>query len=184
MARFPAPPLGSMKGSYFAVVVLNLAAFAVRTSYELLKRAGRLDPKNRALFLVILLDMILLWASWFTLCPMDPLRLVLPPVVRWASLAVVVGGLVLAVGALIQLRGVENIDHLVTTGFFHRVRHPMYLGFMTWIVGWALFQGAIVSLAVGLAGIGNILFWRHLEEQHLESCYGDVYRAYRAKTWF
>jgi len=64
------------------------------------------------------------------------------------------------------------------------VRHPMYLGFMTWIVGWALAQGAIVSLAVGLAGIVNIFFWRHLEEQHLESCYGDVYRAYRAKTWF
>ena len=113
-----------MKGSYFAVVVLNLAAFAVRTSYELSKRAGRLDPKNRALFLVILLDMILLWASWFTLCPMDPLRVVLPPVVRWAS------------------------------------------------------------LAVGLAGIGNILFWRHVEEQHLETCYGEAYRAYRANTWF
>jgi len=173
-----------MKGSYIAIAALNLAALAVRTSYELLKKAGRLDPKNHALFLAILLDMILLWASWFALCPMDPLRLVLPPVVRWAGLAVLVGGLVLAVGALIQLRGVENIDHLVTTGFYGRVRHPMYLGFMTWIVGWALAQGAIVSLAVGLAGIVNILFWRHLEEQHLESCYGDVYRAYRAKTWF
>ncbi len=113
-----------MKGSYIAVAALNLAALAVRTSYELLKKAGRLDPKNRALFLAILLDMIVLWASWFALCPMDPLRLVLPPVVRWAG------------------------------------------------------------LAVGLAGIVNILFWRHLEERHLESCYGDVYRAYRATTWF
>ena len=173
-----------MKGSYFAVVVLNLAALAVRTSYELLKRAGRLDPKSRTIFSLILLDMILLWASWFALCSMDPLRLVLPPVVRWAGLAVLVGGLVLAVGALIQLRGVENINHLVTTGFFGRVRHPMYLGFITWILGWALFQGALVSLAVGLAGIGNILFWRHLEEQHLESRYGEAYRAYRAGTWF
>ena len=173
-----------MKVSYFAVVALYLAALAVRTSYELLKRAGWLDPKNQTLFIVILLDMIVLWASWFALCPMDPLRLVLPPVVRWASLAVLVGGLVLAVGALIQLRGVENIDHLVTTGFFGPLRHPMYLGFMAWIIGWALFQGAVVSLAVGLAGIGNILFWRHLEEQHLEACYGEAYRAYRAKTWF
>jgi protein-S-isoprenylcysteine O-methyltransferase Ste14 len=173
-----------MKGSYFAVVVLNLAALAVRTSYELLKRAGRLDPKSRAIFTLILLDMIMLWASWFALCPMDPLRLVLPRVVRWAGLAVLAGGLVLAVGALIQLGGVENIDHLVTTGFFSRVRHPMYLGFITWILGWALFQGAVVSLAVGLAGVGNILFWRHLEEQYLESCYGEAYRAYRATTWF
>jgi protein-S-isoprenylcysteine O-methyltransferase Ste14 len=97
---------------------------------------------------------------------------------------VLFAGLVLAVGALVQLKGVENIDHLVTTRFFGRVRHPMYLGFTLWILGWAVFQGSLVGFAVGLVGIGNILLWRHLEEQHLETRYGEVYRAYRARTWF
>jgi protein-S-isoprenylcysteine O-methyltransferase Ste14 len=45
-------------------------------------------------------------------------------------------------------------------------------------------QGAVVSLAVGLAGIGNLFLWCHLEEQHLETSFGEAYRAYRAKTWF
>jgi protein-S-isoprenylcysteine O-methyltransferase Ste14 len=173
-----------MMESFLGLVALYLVALAVRTTYELLKKAGRLDPGSRALFLTILLDMILLWGSWFTLCSVDPARLVLPTLIRRTGLAALVVGLALAVGALIQLRGVENIDHLVTTGFFGVVRHPMYLGFILWILGWAVFQGSVVGLALGLVGIANILFWRHLEERHLEARYGDAYRAYRAVTWF
>ena len=171
-------------GSFLGLVALYLAALAVRTGYELLKKAGKVDPRNQALFLMILMDMIVLWASWFTACSMDPARLVLPAVARRAGLAVLVLGLVLAVGALIQLRGVENIDHLVTTGLFGVVRHPMYLGFILWILGWAVFQGSVVGLALGLVGIANILLWRRLEERHLEARYGDAYRTYRAGTLF
>jgi len=173
-----------MTVTYYDFVAFYLAALAIRTSYELLKKAGRLDPKSLTLFVIILLDMMALWASWFTMCPMDPLHLDLSVAVHWVGLALLAGGLVLAVGALAQLRGVENIDHLVTTGFFARVRHPMYLGFTLWILGWAVFQGAIASLAVGLVGILNILVWRHLEEEHLETSYGETYRSYRASTWF
>jgi protein-S-isoprenylcysteine O-methyltransferase Ste14 len=118
-----------MKVSYSELVGFYLAAVAIRTSYELLKKASRLNPKSHTLFVIILLDMIVLWASWFSMCPMEPARLVLPAIVRCVSLASLLGGLVLAVGALTQLHGVENIEHLVTTGFFARVRHPMYLGF-------------------------------------------------------
>jgi uncharacterized membrane protein len=77
-----------VKGNYSELVAFYLAALAIRTSYELLKKAGRLDSKSRT-------------------------------------------------------------------------RHPMYLGFILWILGWAAFHGAVVSLAVGLVGIGNFLLWRH-----------------------
>ena len=96
--------------------------------------------------------MMVLWASWFSMCPMEPERPIVPAFVSGIGLAALAAGLVLAVGAVIQLRGVENIDHLVTTGFFARVRHPMYLGFTLWILGWAVFQGAVVSLASGSWG--------------------------------
>jgi protein-S-isoprenylcysteine O-methyltransferase Ste14 len=79
---------------------------------------------------------------------------------------------------------VENVDHLVTTGLFAKIRHPMYAGFILWIVGWATTYGAFVSLAAGVLCIGNILYWRHLEEGALEACYGARYRDYRAGTWF
>lgn len=41
--------------------------------------------------------------------------------------------LVLAIGGLVQLRGLENIDHLVTTGLYSRIRHPMYVGFILFL---------------------------------------------------
>jgi protein-S-isoprenylcysteine O-methyltransferase Ste14 len=60
----------------------------------------------------------------------------------------------------------------------------MYAGFILWILGWAIYHGAMLSLAVGLVGIGNILCWRRLEEKELESRYGQVYQEYRKGTWF
>jgi protein-S-isoprenylcysteine O-methyltransferase Ste14 len=47
-----------------------------------------------------------------------------------------------------------------------------------------MYHGAVVSLIVGCAGIGNILYWRWLEETSLELQYGDDYKAYRQGTWF
>jgi protein-S-isoprenylcysteine O-methyltransferase Ste14 len=60
----------------------------------------------------------------------------------------------------------------------------MYLGFILWILGWAVFEGSVLGLALGLVGIANILLWRRLEERHLDARYGEAYRAYRAETWF
>jgi protein-S-isoprenylcysteine O-methyltransferase Ste14 len=100
------------------------------------------------------------------------------------GLGVLLLGLAIAVTALIQLRGVENIDHLVTTGMFSKLRHPMYLGFILWIAGWIIFTGAGASLLVGAVAVGCILFWRHLEEEKLLSDYGEEYERYRKGTWF
>jgi len=108
----------------------------------------------------------------------------LPNIVRWIGFSVVIVGMGLAVGAFVQLKGLENINHLVTTGLFSKLRHPMYTGFILWILGWAIFHGAVVSLGVGFVGIGNILYWRQLEDESLEKLYGEVYKEYRQRTWF
>jgi protein-S-isoprenylcysteine O-methyltransferase Ste14 len=173
-----------MKPGYSFALGLYLAGLIIRSGYEMLKKAGKVNPKSVLLFIFILLAMCVFWMSWFYMCPYDPLRVTLPNPVRWIGLAVFVAGMGLAVGALIQLKGVENIDHLVTTGLFARLRHPMYTGFIFWIFGWAIYHGAAASLIAGLVGIGNIIYWRHLEEDHLERNYGDEYLAYRRGTWF
>ena len=85
---------------------------------------------------------------------------------------------------MIQLKGLENINHLVTTGLFSKIRHPMYDGFILWILGWAIYHGAVISLLVGFVGIGNILYRRRQEERELESNYVEVYLDYRKRTWF
>ena len=55
---------------------------------------------------------------------------------------------------------------------------------MLWILGWAVYHCAIISLVAGLVGIGNIIYWQRLEEEELASRYGEIYREYRMGTWF
>ncbi len=173
-----------MGGLFVVFVALFLVGLTIRVVYERLKSAHKVDQANRAVFLVVLSGMMVFWVSWFAMCPQDPVRLPLPDAVRWTGLALVVLGWVLSLGALAQLRGVENIDHLVTNGLFSRLRHPMYTGFVLWIVGWATFHGAAASLLPGLLGVVNVQHWRRLEDRHLEAAYGDAYREYRKATWF
>ena len=173
-----------MNTDYLLFLGLYLFSLVIRTSYELVKKAGRVNPKDTMVFAVILVVMCVMWATWFGLCPLDPLRLPLPEGVRWLGLGVLIVGLGLSIGALAQLKGVENINHLVTAGLFRTIRHPMYTGFILWIFGWAIYHGALLSLIVGFVGIGNILYWQRIEEADLEKHYGEKYRRYRKETWF
>jgi protein-S-isoprenylcysteine O-methyltransferase Ste14 len=173
-----------MIARYVVLLCVFLLCLAIRTTYELLKRSARVTEENTVVFSVVFAAMCLLWFTWFAMGPMDPARVAVPAAARWVALLAFVTGLVLAIGALAQLRGVEHIDHLVTTGLFARLRHPMYCGFVLWIVGWAAYHGALVSFAAGLVAIANIAFWRRLEEWQLETRYAGAYRAYRAGTWF
>jgi len=169
---------------FLLIAALCLLGLATRTTYEALKKAGKVDTKNTTIFAVVFVAMCVMLASWPVLCPLDPWRVEVPHVLQWIGLGLAVVALALAVGGLVQLRGLENIDHLVTTGLFSRIRHPMYTGFILWIAGWVVRDGAAASLVVGLVCIGNILYWRRLEEGALETQYGEEYRRYRSGTWF
>ena len=173
-----------MDNTYLALALLFLMCLAIRSGYEILKDTRRVNPHNKAIFAFVFAAMCALWVSWFSLCPLDPLPIDIPSGLRWTGLALFAAGMILALGALFQLKGLENIDHLVTNGFFSKIRHPMYTGFMLWILGWGLYHSAAASLLLGLAGIANIMYWRRLEESRLQFRYGDTYLNYRRVTWF
>lgn len=173
-----------MDSEFLIPAFLFVLCLAIRAVYEVLKNASRVNLESKPVFAFIFTAMCVLWVSWFSLCPSDPFRIDLPGIVRWIGLAIVIFGLVLALAALAQLRGVENIDHLVTTGVFRRIRHPMYVGFLSWIFGWSTYHGAVAGLAVGLWGVASILWWRRLEERRLRTQFGDRYTEYAATTWF
>lgn len=168
---------------FAAAAAFCLIALAIRSGYEALKQAGGIDTTDRLIFAAVFAAMFAMLASWPLMCPRDPWRVAVPAAAGWLGTAGVAAALVLAVGALLQLRALENVDHLVTTGLFARLRHPMYTGFILWIGGWVLRSGALASLAVACVAVANILWWRRLEERALEAHYGDVYRSYRARTW-
>jgi len=169
--------------TYLLFAGLCLIGLTIRTGYEWLKKAGRVDTNNKAIFAMVFMAMCFMLASWPTMCPRDPWRIAFPGILHTIGIVTVIAGLALAIGGLIQLRGLENIDHLVTTGLYSRIRHPMYMGFILWIVGWVVCYGAIVSLVVGLVCIANILYWGHLEERALEVQFGQDYRDFSRKTY-
>ena len=173
-----------MKASFILLIAIYLLCNATRFYYEILKKNGKIDIESKLFFAFIFSIMCLMWISWFSACPQDIWHLGLPTVIKWAGLGVFILGALLAFGALFQLRGVENINHLVTNGLFARFRHPMYTGFILWIIGWAIYHDAIISSIAGIPGIANILYWRYLEDRDLEKKYGLIYANYRSQTWF
>jgi protein-S-isoprenylcysteine O-methyltransferase Ste14 len=169
---------------FIVAIILYLAGLLFRDGYEYLKKNRRLDPTNPRIFAATFTAMIVMWFSWFAMVWLDPARLALPAPVPWIGLAAFLLGLGLAVGGMWQLKGVENIDHLVTDGLFSRVSHPMYAGFVFWILGLSVFRGAAISFAIGCLGLVSILWWRRLEERELLASYGTEYAEYRDTTWF
>ena len=122
--------------------------------------------------------------SWMFMGPGDPTRAYSSKMARWMGCGIAFAGACLVVGGILRLKKVENLDHLVTTGLFSRIRHPMYTGFIAWMCGWVICHGSVSSAAVAAIGIGNVLYWRHLEDRALESRYGDEFRRYRERTPF
>jgi protein-S-isoprenylcysteine O-methyltransferase Ste14 len=167
---------------YWLLFCLFVGCMIVRSVYEWLKARGRINPANRPIFALIALDMTVLWLCWFGMGGFDPIDLNLPVAVKWIGLGATILGTCLAVGALLQLRGVENIEHLRTGGLFALMRHPMYTGFMLWFFGWALYHDAAASLGAGLFGIANVFYWQRVEEDALVKRFGQTYLDYRKRT--
>jgi hypothetical protein len=67
-----------MHFEYAVLAGLCLLGLGTRTAYELLKDAGRVDPRSKAVFTIVFAGMGALLASWPFLCPLDPLRVTLP----------------------------------------------------------------------------------------------------------
>jgi hypothetical protein len=98
-----------VEGAFLFWAVLCLSVLVLRTVYELLKRAGKLDPRNPVIFTMMFAAMVAFLASWPMMGPLDPWRIHLPAFLSWMGMAMIALALVLALGGMWNLRGVENI---------------------------------------------------------------------------
>jgi protein-S-isoprenylcysteine O-methyltransferase Ste14 len=75
-------------------------------------------------------------------------------------------------------------DHLVTTGLYSRIRHPVYLfGSIAGLAAVAALQvWWILALSVLLEGL-TVMRALH-EDKLLGSAFGEEYQRYREQTWF
>jgi protein-S-isoprenylcysteine O-methyltransferase Ste14 len=109
----------------------------------------------------------------------------------WSSvlgLLVELCGMWLALGARIQLgffTSGRTLEHpvLVTRGFYHYLRHPIYAGTFLVTFGWTLIYGAPVTAILTLI-VGAILAQRRLksEEAMLQARFGEEYDDYKRET--
>lgn len=128
--------------------------------------------------------MVVLWASWISLCAIDIYRIKLPGIIIYFGLLLFLTGVILFITALLTIKTLETYDgDLITNGLYSKIRHPMYLGFILWLIGFPIYFGAVFSFILSFFFIGNILFWRYLEEIELDKRFPD-YKVYKAKTVF
>jgi protein-S-isoprenylcysteine O-methyltransferase Ste14 len=173
-----------MSYEYLILVIIFLMSIITRTSYEILKDKGKINPENKLIFISIFIVMCLLWSSWFALCPKDPYPIYSGLFIRWFGFSIFAIGMLIAIIALIQIKALENTKKLITTGLYKKFRHPMYIGFILWIAGWSIFNGAYISFAFGIPCIINIIYWKIVEEKRLVVKYGTIYQEYMKRTWF
>ncbi|MBN2520873.1 MAG: isoprenylcysteine carboxylmethyltransferase family protein [Bacteroidales bacterium] len=168
---------------FFICLALCVLAHIIRTIYEIKKVNKEFKPGKLGFFL-ILLNMFVLWASWFNMCEVDIYKINLPDLLRYFGLSVFIAGLCIFFIALFTIKALENYEgELIQKGIYSKIRHPMYLGFILWIIGYSVFQNAMVTLLISIIFIGNVLYWRHLEEKILIKKYSG-YKEYINKTYF
>jgi protein-S-isoprenylcysteine O-methyltransferase Ste14 len=73
---------------------------------------------------------------------------------------------------------------LVTRGIYSRIRNPIYVSGVIFLVGLALVVWKPHLLIVLLALIPMQIFRARREAAVLEAKFGDAYREYRKRTWF
>ena len=72
---------------------------------------------------------------------------------------------------------------LVTTGPYHLLRHPIYLGLILLAVGEALAFSSWPAFFIVLSGVVPTVAWRACaEEKLLSRTFGERYEAYRQRT--
>jgi len=169
--------------SFIFFVSLCVITHIIRTVYEVMKHKKKLEP-NRLSFIIVFINMVVLWISWIALCSKDIYKIVLPSTIQYMGLLLVIIGLICFITALFTIKTLEIYDgDLITKGIYSKIRHPMYLGFILWLIGFPIYSGAVFSFIIAFLFSGNVLFWRYLEEIELVKRFPD-YKVYKTKTLF
>jgi len=165
------------------ITAICIIAFLNRSGYEILK-SKRLINSTRSSFMVMFINMLCLWASWFTIGVIDDKRMLKPMVTTHIGLWLIVIGMIIFFVSLVTIKSLENYQgQLITHGIYAKLRHPMYFSFLLWLVGQVLLFGSLTNLFLSPPFILMILWWRFLEEKELKARFKN-YSQYQKSTWF
>ncbi len=155
--------------------------YILRTSHHILENRGKSFFQSRKSSFLISISMFFLWFSWFAMSFYDPINTNLFWI-KYLGLIIFVIGSTFIILSHLRIKGHES-EKLITTGIYSKIRHPMYLGFILWIIGFPLLMQSIVTFASAILWIPQILYWKISEEKSLKKKY-KKYLEYKKKTWF
>lgn len=171
------------KKLFFELIIVCTVTHIIRSIYEILKHKKVLEASKLS-FVIMFINMLILWGSWVFLCSLDYYKITLPVIIRYLGLALWCLGILTFLMGLFTIKTLESYEgNLITKGIYSKIRHPMYLGFILWLIGFPIFFGTLFSFILSFFFIGNILFWRYLEENELEERF-STYKDYRKSTIF
>jgi len=186
-----------------AFLVLLLLLFAMRFYFMIKVRSsgGRLMPDQKAVereggrgvlivrmvaffLLLAFLVMYLLGMAWI-----DLFTFPLPAWLRWLGFGV---GLVTVIfwtwtqvvldtqwSAQLQL---TKNHHLITTGPYARMRHPLYTAIFGWCAALSLLTANWIFVAVCVLSVAGLVWRVPKEEQMMIEAFGDEYKAHMQRT--
>ena len=59
----------------------------------------------------------------------------------------------------------DDAHKLAIRGVYSKIRHPMYYGFIIWMIDLPIFMNSLFTLASAVIWIPQILYWRTAEEK-------------------
>ena len=157
-------PQGWIFGAWFLFMCVSTIGWLYRKDPALLaeryRRPGSGGQSRRDKIVVYLL--FIGFIAWIALMPLDARRYHWTPTLP--VIVSIVGGILLAMAWIFLMRSftdntflsplvrvqTEREHHVVSTGVYGVVRHPMYLGAILMFVGAPLLTGSACALAIGL----------------------------------
>ena len=172
-----------MYSSFLTWFTICFFCFALRTIFNFLRYRHHKIANTRLFVNIIYGVMFILWFSWFQMCFIDPVKMSLPLWGRLAGLLLFISGVSLFILAHLKMKGFTEQGFVEMRGIYSKIRNPMYLGFIIWVVGFPIFLEKKLSLLSSIIWISFFMIWKRLEEKELEIKFPE-YKEYKKLTWF
>jgi len=180
----------------FGVLLLIRAysAFRVRQAGErFLPDRAAIEREGRGMFAIRFVGFFILIALlvFYALNPpwIQALLIPFPPWLRWLGFFLGLTSLALMAWTQVELGTqwsaqlqLREEHHLVTTGPYARVRHPMYTAMFGWGIALALVTAHWIFVVLAVLAIAGLIARVPREEQMMIEEFGEEYKAYMQRT--
>ena len=185
----------------FFILFMLLLAMRIYFMVRVRRSGGRIMPDSKAIereggrgyfivrvivfvALIVFLVMYFIGAEWI-----DAFSIPLPDWLRW--LGFVIGIFSILFWAWVQVTldkqwspqlQLTTDHHLITTGPYKRIRHPLYTGMIGWMIAISLLTANWIFVGACVLAFAGLLWRIPKEEQMMIEAFGDEYKAYMQRT--